>query len=189
MGYIKNAGLGQNARPVRSGIVFLAVMIGVFWCFPAAAAAEELALGLKGDEPTRITSQKLIYNQAAKEVEFFGDVHVIRSDFQLWCNRMHVFLAKTAAEESSGKNPGIEKIVAREAVRLEMEDRRAESEQAVYEAAAQKLILQGNVVLQEGLNAIQGEKVVFFLEEERFEIYSSEGRRVNAVFYSTQDEE
>ena len=189
MGYMKNAGQGQNARPVRSGIVFLAVMSGLFWWFLTAAAAEELALGLEGDEPTRITSQKLIYNQAAKEVEFFGDVHVIRSDFQLWCNRMHVFLAETAAEESSRKNPGIEKIVAREAVRLEMEDRRAESEQAVYEAASQKLILQGNVVLKEGLNAIQGEKVVFFLEEERSEIYSSEGQRVNAVFYSTQDEE
>ena len=187
MGCMKNAAQG---RPAWSRIMLCGVLFGLFWMCLASAAAEKLALGLEGEAPTRITSQKLMYNQAAKEVEFFGDVHVVRSDFQLWCNRMHVFLAETAeGDEQSGKNPGIEKIVAREAVRLEMEDRRAESEQAVYEAASQKLILKGNVVLQEGLNAIQGEKVVFYLDEERSEIYSSEGKRVNAVFYSTKGEE
>ncbi len=190
MGYIKNVALGPKTRPVRFGMVFLALMSGCLCFCLAAAAAEELELGLEGEEPTRITSQKLMYNQASKEVEFFGDVHVVRPDFELWCQRMQVFLVeKKAGTDNSRENPGIDKIVAREAVRLEMEDRQAESEEAVYEAASQVLTLKGGVMLKEGLNEIQGEKVVFYLEEKRSEIYSSEGKQVNAVFYSTKDEE
>ena len=190
MGYMNNGPQGLRGRSIRSRMVVLAVLSGLIWTCLSVAAAEELALGLEGEEPTRITSQKLIYNQASKEVEFYGDVHVVRSDFELWCKSMSVFLAEeTPSGDRTRENPGIEKIVARDEVRLKMQERLSHSDQAVYEAAAQRLILTGDVLLKEGLNEIQGEKVIFYLDEERSEIFSSEGKRVNAIFYPSKDSE
>ena len=172
-------------------IILLLIMFGVLLCaggpFPAFAA-EGLTMGQSGEQPTRITAQKLIYNQASREVEFVGQVHVVRPDFELWCRTMSVILAEEQKEQA-GKNPGIERIVARDEVRTKTNGRESLSDKAVYQTGSEVITLEGNVLIKEELNKIEGDRVILYLNENRAEIFSKEGGRVNAVFYPSEDKE
>lgn len=168
---------------------FLIVAGFILWTTTPCSllAAEEFSLGQKGDKPTTISAQKLIYNQAANQVEFVGDVHVVRSDFELWCKTMSVFLAEQ--QKKGQKGPGIERIVARDEVRTRINGRESFSDEAVYQTGSEVITLQGNVLIKEGLNQIEGGRVVLYLNENRTEIFSAANERVNAVFYPSEDEQ
>jgi len=172
--------------------------LGLVLCFgllsqPAEAAPAELG----GSNATQITSQKVVYVGGENQVEFQGDVHVSREDFELWCSRLKVFLSKEAgtgrdAGASAGQAQGrdrIDKIMAYENVRIEMEARQARSDEAEYRADQEKLFLRGNVVLTEGKNKIQGAQVVFDLRKNTSEVTAGESGQVRALFFPDDEEE
>lgn len=176
-----------------SGTKLKSILLGLLLVLGAASfsfAAEEFSLGQKGQNPTRISAQKLVYNQASREVEFVGQVHVVRPDFELWCKKMSVFLADRRKEQSGQvTNPGIERIVARGEVRTETDGRKSWSDKAVYQTGSEVITLEGNVLLKEEMNEIKGSRVVLYLNENRAEIFSGEDGRVDAVFYPSKDQE
>ncbi len=153
----------------------------------AAAAPPELG----GTGATEITSKKVVYAGGESQVEFRGDVHVIRDDFELWCQRLEVTLSQDsgvgqASSAESGQAQGaerIEAIMAYDDVRIEMQARRAESDEAEYRARDEKLFLRGNVVLTEGKNQIRGEQVVFDLRQNTSQITAGESGQVKALFF------
>jgi lipopolysaccharide export system protein LptA len=174
-----------------AGLVF-ALCLGLFLQSVEAAPAE-----LGGSNATQITSQKVVYVGGENQVEFQGDVHVSRDDFELWCARLKVYLSKqagagqeggAASDQVQGRDQ-IDRIMAYDDVRIEMEARQARSDEAEYRADEEKLFLRGNVVLTEGKNRIQGEQVVFDLRRNTSEVTAGDSGQVRALFFPDDEDE
>ncbi|MBO4794182.1 MAG: organic solvent tolerance protein OstA, partial [Deltaproteobacteria bacterium] len=84
-----------------------AVLALFLWALPAMAAPS----GTKpqNDVPTKITANKMVYEAEKRQVVFAGSVHVQRSDFELWSERLTVFFkpAQGAREGHEGLPTGM----------------------------------------------------------------------------------
>ncbi|MFP4285225.1 MAG: LptA/OstA family protein [Desulfovermiculus sp.] len=152
--------------------------------------------GLDESGPMHIEADKVVYGQDERRINFLGQVHVQRPDFELWCEEMTVFLNSENGNgdgvSSQGANLGsagnVRKIVATDNVHLVMEDREATSDRAEYYSQEAKIILFDNVELKEKQNTVHGHQVTFWLDEERSEIVGKEDSRVKAVFFPEQED-
>ncbi len=147
-------------------------------------------------DPTEISAQEMIFSRSENKVQFMQEVYLERTDLELWCERLTVYLAPEAEISAGSSQEGgisaaqdFERLEAEEQVRIQMQDRTATSKRAVYEGKSDTLLLQGDVKIQEGPNLIQGESVIIYLQEERSEVSAGEQGRVRAVFYSEQEGE
>ncbi|MGM0424134.1 MAG: LptA/OstA family protein [Thermodesulfobacteriota bacterium] len=154
------------------------------------SAQSEMALaGEDQEDPTRISSSKMVFTRGDNKVEFLQNVHLERPDLELWSEKLTVFLASEAEVQETGAGQDFERLEAEEEVRIKMEDRIATSNRAVYERQSETLVLYGDVKIQEGQNQIQGQKVTIYLQEGRSEVSAGEdGDRVRALFFPQQEE-
>lgn len=174
----------------------LIIALSLVFLFAGLALAEKSAQskmdlgGQDQENPTRISSKKMVFSRGENKVEFLQDVHLKRPDMELWCEKLTVFLASGAELEEAGAGQDFERLLAEEDVRIEMQDRTATSKKAVYQRQSETLVLEGEVEIQEGPNQIQGQKVTIYLQEQRSEVFSGqEGKRVRAVFFPSQEED
>jgi lipopolysaccharide export system protein LptA len=64
-------------------------------------------------------------------------------------------------------------------VKIVQLDRRATGQKATFQQEENKLILDGEAVVREGENEIRGERVTFYINEERSLVEGGKGNRVN----------
>ncbi len=146
---------------------------------------------------TKITAQKMRYHKSDNLVTFLGNVHVDRENFELWSEKLTIYLSKEmksgAKKEDSIQGPAgegqFDKIVAQDNVRLKKGDYEATSSKATYEKDKEVIVLEGDVLITENKNRIKGDKVRFYLNENRSEVLSSPQKQVEAVFYSKDQKE
>lgn len=130
--------------------------------------------------PTKITSQKTIYDQDGKTVVFTGDVLVTRPDMKIWSDRMTVILKPSGEKEKPGT---ISRIKAEGNVRLEREGKTGKCTTAVYEADKGLLTLTGKPVLNDGDNSISGKIIRLWLKDNRSEVEGG-NKPVEAFFFT-----
>jgi lipopolysaccharide export system protein LptA len=181
------------------GNILLFLLWAMLFFSTSALSAEEVLEQSKTEaaNATKITAQEMRYQSQGNVVSFLGNVHVQRTDFELWSEQLTIYLSKDAATSSSSETSleGIQgasqfdKIVAEDKVRLKMEARQATSSKATYERKKELLVLEGNVLLEEGKNTIKGNKVLFYIKENRSEILSAPKKQVEAVFYPSSENE
>ena len=137
--------------------------------------------------PVKITSDNMRYSQKGDQVVFSGTVHVIRENIEMWSDTLTVLLEKEQGKESAGATPmdqqgSIRKIIAQGNVRLKSDNNRSGScAKATYDAKSELLTLEGDPVLMEGANKIQGEVIKLYLKENRSEVLGGK-QRVEAIF-------
>ena len=137
-------------------------------------------------QKTRITSDSVVYAGGNETIVFRDNVHVLRSDFRLWCEKMTVHLSDAGQQKGreGSRAQDFEKIVAEDNVRLRMENRNATCRKAVYISDTEVITLWGNVRIRDGRNRIQGEKVRMDLARNTTEVIGSEESQVEATFYT-----
>ena len=137
-------------------------------------------------EPTRapilITAERMMVRNMEDRAVFEGKVHAQRDDFQMEADRMIVTFSQVAAEVTrKGPSPidspqtkslspesrSISTIEASGHVRIVNGDRRATSQNAVYDGAEEKVVLTGNPESWEKDYKVNGTKMTFFLKENR----------------------
>jgi lipopolysaccharide export system protein LptA len=152
-----------------------------------ATAAEQS--GIPRKVPTTITSDRMDYDANAQTLVFLGNVHVKRPDFELWSEKMTVYLDKSgksnesaAQSSTAGMEAGnIERIVAEKNVRLKSENNTGTSEKATYYAKEDKFIMEGNPVLKDNKqNTVTGTRIIHFLSSNRSQVIGGG----TATFYS-----
>lgn len=159
---------------------------------PALAAAGKAPAGPSANTrqvPTTITASSMEYDATGQQVVFLGNVHVKRTDFELWADKMTVYLDKSGQTEKKtdaggvgGMEAGdIDRIVAEKNVRMKSEDKKGTCDKATYLAKEEKFIMEGSPVLRDNKNSsISGGKIVHFLSTNRSQVL--EGG--TAVFYA-----
>lgn len=153
---------------------------------PAGAFAEEAA-GQR--EPTLITSDGPLEMDNNKKVAVFDD-NVVVTDAQGKVNADHM-------EVYFDKENEIDRIFCKGHVKIDQTDRHSESDEAVYEAKEQKLILTGDPVIRQGEDEYRAEKITIFTAENRviFEpsaqlvIYPDKDDKNKDNIFSKDDEE
>lgn len=168
------------------GRICLAAFFAIVLSFAGATAS---AQDNEEQQRTRILSDRVIYTQQDNRILFQDNVHVEREDFLLWSEEMTVFLVEEDGEGDAQQEAGremqdFERIVARDNVRIQMEQRNATSREAVYTSADSLLVLTGDVRLQQGRNVVHGHEVHINLDQGTSEVMSGEQEQVEATFYS-----
>lgn len=138
---------------------------------------------------TTITSQRVQYDTNAQTIIFTGNVHVVRPDVQIWSERLTVILAKNASGNTSTAEgisaSEIEKLIAERNVRMTMGERNGNCDKATYTTTDELLVMEGNPRLYEGTNSITGEKILFYVAEDRSEVIGSSNKPVRVIFTDT----
>jgi lipopolysaccharide export system protein LptA len=142
-----------------------------------ARGAEKKAVGERGfgfsasRAPIDIISDTVEANQKENTVTFKGNVVAKQEDTTLHANTL---LIRYEAETKK-----LKEITAIGNVNIVQLDRRASGQKATFQQEENKVVLDGDAVVREGENEIRGERVIFFVNEERSIVEGGKGGRVN----------
>lgn len=146
---------------------------------------------LNKQDPVRITSDKLTYNQAENAVVFVGNVHATHGNMALWSERLTAyFVDKNKTKEKGGNDfaDKIERIVADGDVRMVANKNEGQCATLTYFVAEGMLRMDGNPILREGQNTVRGDTIKFYMRDNRSEVLSGKQRRVEAIFFTPSSE-
>jgi lipopolysaccharide export system protein LptA len=144
--------------------------------------------------PTRITADGMSYEADAQQVMFTKNVHVKRPDFEMWADKITVYLKPANKKESAGEGAAaidslavgeIDRIVAAGNVRMKRDKNTSTSGKATYTMDTAVLALEDNPRLTDGENVITGEVIRYFMNENRSDVLSGPKKRVEAVFITS----
>lgn len=147
--------------------------------------------GLNKQDPVRITSDKLTYNQAENSVVFVGNVHATHGNMALWSERLTAYFVDKGKTKEKGGNDfadKIERIVADGDVRMVANKNEGQCATLTYFVAEGMLRMDGNPILREGQNTVRGDTIKFYMRDNRSEVLSGKQRRVEAIFFTPGSE-
>lgn len=155
-------------------------VLAVCMMVPGALAADQV--------PTKITSDVMRVEQGGAKVVFSGNVVVTRPDMTIRSTNLTVYVPKeTVDAKDKGAGQGrIERIVAEGDVRIEREGRTGNCAAATWFEDQGLLVMEGDPVLREGDNAIEGKVIKIWVRDGRSEVQGGNGKRVEATFFTPE---
>ncbi|KAB1075711.1 LptA/OstA family protein [Methylobacterium planeticum] len=173
---------------------------------PAAAPAKKEAsplgaLGGGGKEPIKIDADRLDVFDRENKAVFVGNVVAVQGDSTIRCSTMtvHYKRGKDAKDAKKGDAPaadeaekpaekaamgenGIQKVECAGPVTVVQKDQVATGDNAVFDQAAKRIVLTGNVVLSQCQNVTRGSRLVYDMGTGRANMDPVAGGRVSALF-------
>ena len=175
---------------VKKELFFLVIVLSVF-LLPVAGETQEQkrkttrkegAFGLNSSgAPIAIDSDTAEGNQKQNTVTFKGNVIARQENTTLYANLMVVHY-----EPETKK---IREIVATGNVKIVQLERRATSQKATFYQNENKVLLEGDAILREGENVIRGERMTYYLDDERSVVEGGKGSRVSTTITPPPKEE
>lgn len=162
---------------------------------PVLAAPADPA-GASRDVPIRITSDTMTYDTNKNTVVFQGNVEVEREHFHLWSAVLTLYLKnadRPADSPQSGNTPqaspvletgDLDRIVAEKNVRFRYNTQTGTARRATYTTDDALLVLEGDPVIRDGENSITGQRIRYYMNENRSEVDGGPQKRVQAIFNS-----
>jgi lipopolysaccharide export system protein LptA len=134
--------------------------------------ATEKGFGFGGSRsPIDIVSDTVEANQKENSVTFKGNVVATQEDATLYANLLVIHYDPDTRK--------LKEIMAIGNVKIVQLDRRATGQKITFHPEENTVVLNGDAVLREGENEIRGERVIFYVDEERSLVEGGKGRRVN----------
>lgn len=139
------------------------------------AFAEKKTPIARSKEPIQIKSDQLLTESSRKMATFTGNVAARQGDLTIYADKLVVSYSETDNGISSAEVFG--------SVRIIQGERRAQADHGVYDAKHAKITLDGNPKVFQQNDAISGKVIIYFLDEDRSEVTSGPGTRVEAVIH------
>lgn len=146
--------LRRSEIHILAVLVVVAVLLGVS---SPAFAQEAPAPSVKN---TVITSKKLTFDYGRSVAIFDGDVVAIDPQVRLECDKLAVMF--------DGTND-VKAVTALGNVRMTQEGKKATCDKAVYVSRLGEIVLTGNATLYRDKDVVKGERITFWLNDERME--------------------
>ncbi len=137
--------------------------------------AEVKSFNSRADEPIRIKSDGLFTDNNRKMATFSGNVVARQGDVTIYADKLVVSYSEESSEISTAEVFGN--------VRIIQGNRRAQSDHGIYDARKAKITLDGNPKVYQEDNVVSGNTITYFLDEDRSEVSSGAGGRVEAVIH------
>ena len=135
----------------------LLITLAIVLCFSSVFAEQK-----ETSEPIVITSQSLVNDSKAKAATFEGNVVAVKGDITMYANRMVVYYE----DEQKGGNIKMIEVIGN--VRVVKDNRTITSHRAIYYPdPEEKVIFTGEPRATEGKNLITGEKITYFMKDDR----------------------
>ncbi|WP_138471714.1 LptA/OstA family protein [Poseidonocella sp. HB161398] len=142
--------------------LFLALILAL--PVPALAQGTGVTLGSVPDggsnEPVEITSDQLELNQTEGTALFTGDVLVVQGEIRLAAPRI---LVEYVVLPDGSLGNDVERITATGGVTMVTPTEAAESDEAVYSPLNEEVVMTGDVLLTQGPNTLNGQRLVINL--------------------------
>jgi len=120
----------------------------------------------------------------SRTVIFTGHVVATKENFILHSDKLKVFYNKTQGKKQGNETKRvIKKIVALGHVRISKGKRVGIGQKAVYDKAAEKITITGAAQVWEGVNRVSGNRIIFFLNEDRSVVEGDAKTKVQAIVY------
>jgi lipopolysaccharide export system protein LptA len=179
------------------GIGLLVILFSLFLVLICGEAQEKSRGGGKGGEkalktgkgfgftasraPIDITSDTVEADQKQNTATFKGNVIAKQEDVTLYANTLLIIYDPDTKK--------LKEIIATGNVKVVQLDRRATGQKATFDQDANKVVLDGDAVVREGTNVIRGERITFYVEEERSVVEPGKGGRVSTSITPPPKEE
>lgn len=129
--------------------------------------------------PIQIKSDRLEAEQQMNRVTFSGEVIAVQGDVTIYADEMILHYLPESRE--------IEQMISIGDVRIVQGERVATAQKAVYRRTEGRIVLTGSPRIHRGQSSVEGDEIIFFLDEKKSLVKSEDGR-VNAVFHPEGDE-
>ena len=157
---------------------------------PGERLFDAFDLGSSRKDPITVASDTLEYDYKRNVVVYRGQVQAAQGPVTLRSNTLTVTFR--GARDGGGSEGGIadagrgvqrvDQIVAEGSVRIEHGTRWATGGKAVFDQGTRTLVLSESPVLHDGSNAVAGDRVIVYLNEDR-SVVEGGRKRVKAVLY------
>ncbi len=131
--------------------------------------------------PIDITSNTVEFDQKTNTVIFKGNVVAKQEETTLYANTLTILFDQDEKK--------LKEIIAVGNVKVVQLDRRATGQKAIFDQDKNKVVLDGDAVVREGTNVIRGERIIFYVDEERSVVEGGKGGRVSTSITPPQKEE
>ena len=180
----------------RRGMGLLIILVSLFLFFVSGGAQEKKGAGKSGEKglktdqgfgftasraPIDITSDTVEADQKTNTVTFKGNVVAKQEDTTLYSNTLVVNYDPDTKK--------LKEIIAIGNVKVVQLNRRASGQKATFDQEKNKLVLDGEAVAREGDNVIRGERITFYVDEERTVVEPVKGGRVSTSITPPPKEE
>ncbi len=179
----------------RSGRVgFLIILFSLFLAFISGEAQEKAVksgekslnagkgFGFTASRaPIDITSDTVEADGKQNTATFKGNVVAKQEDVTLYANTLLIIYDPDTKK--------LKEIVATGNVKVVQLDRRATGQKVTFDQDKNKVVLDGDAVVREGTNVIRGERITFYVEEERSVVEPAKGGRVSTSITPPPKEE
>jgi lipopolysaccharide export system protein LptA len=135
----------------------------------------------------QIKADSLVAYNEASYAEFSGNVSAVQGTTLITSDKLKIYYSK-AIEKKDKKDTGeesIKKVVASGKVVIQSENRTAYTSMAEYTPATKMVVLSGpDSKVISGNNYVTGDKITFFMNEDRVTVERGKEKQVEAFFYS-----
>jgi lipopolysaccharide export system protein LptA len=154
------------------GCLVLGLNGSVFPAEEGAGVPAELDLQV-GSEPIQVSAQTLVWDHKDHKATFHQDVVARQKDLTIHCDDLIIHFNENDSD--------ITRLVSKGNVRIVQMDRRASCDEAIYDRSQNRIVLEGDPVIRQGENEVRGQRIVFFLAENRSVVESGEQGRVQVT--------
>ena len=140
-------------------------------------------------QPIEITADRLVSHGNQNYAEFIGNVEATQGNFSIRSDTLKITYQRSTQVGTKGVSSAdsIEKIEAIGRVKINAENRRAETDRAEYRLKEDVVELIGdNSFVTDGKNTLTGSKISWHRKTGEINVAGSNQKRVKAVFYSTK---
>jgi lipopolysaccharide export system protein LptA len=135
----------------------------------------------------QIKADSLVAYNEASYAEFSGNVSAVQGTTLITSDKLRIYYSK--ASDAKGKKEtgeeSVKKVVASGKVVIQSENRTAYTSMAEYIPATKVIVLSGpDSKVISGNNYVSGDKITFYVNEDRVTVERSKEKQVEAVFYS-----
>jgi lipopolysaccharide export system protein LptA len=178
------------------GIGLLVILFSLFLILTSGETQEKSRSAKGGEEalktgkgfgftasrsPINIDSDRLEADQKTNMITYKGNVIAKQEDVTLYANMLVIVYDPDTKK--------LKEIVATGNVKVVQLDRRATGQKAIFDQDKNKVVLDGDAVVREGTNVIRGERITFYIEEERSVVEPGKGGRVSTSITPPPKEE
>ncbi len=172
------------------------ILISLFFIFISGEAQEKSGSAKGGEKalkdgkgfgftatraPIDITSDTVEADQRQNTATFKGNVVAKQEDVTLYANTLLIIYDPETKK--------LKEIIATGNVKVVQVDRRATGQKMTFDQDKNKVVLDGDAVVREGTNVIRGERITFYVEEERSVVEPAKGGRVSTSITPPPKEE
>ncbi len=182
-------------KPNRAVSLFI-ILFSLLFFIASGSAQEKKGSGKSGERavktdrgfgfaatraPIHIDSDRLEGDQKTNTFTYIGNVVAKQEDVTLYANKLVIIYDPDTKK--------LKEIIASGNVKVVQLDRRASGQKVTFDQDQNKVVLDGDAVVREGMNVIRGERITFYVDEERSIVEPAKGGRVSTSITPPPKEE